>query len=144
VDFLTTEPQSERARLAALCATQWFIITPELAEEWFTPDCIYENRLAAHMQVQGPEKIYLELNNYRDVLDRFEGTLLNIAECGDAVLLEREELTFLKDGTSCMVPVMDSFQFRGNKIFAWREYWDLATLTNSIGLEAFFNPEIHG
>jgi limonene-1,2-epoxide hydrolase len=62
--------------------------------------------------------------------DRFEGTLLNIVEENDVVLLEREELTLLKDGSSVVVPVMDSFLMRDGKIAVWREYWDLAVLTN--------------
>ena len=132
MNFLTSKPESARAHLAARCATEWYDLTPELAREWFTADCLYENRIATPTRVTGPEAIYQTLDEYRGRCGRFEGTLLNIAETGDVVLLERDELTYLKSGVRCNVPVMDSFQFRGDQIFAWREYWDLATLTNYI------------
>jgi limonene-1,2-epoxide hydrolase len=48
------------------------------------------------------------------------------------VLLEREELTFLKNGRVCNLPVMDSFEVRDGKIARFREYWDLALLTKQL------------
>jgi len=64
--------------------------------------------------------------------DRFEGILLNIAESNNVVLLEREEVTYLKDGRSFSLPVMDSFTMRDGKIAMFREYWDVALLTNHL------------
>ena len=127
--FLTTSP-SPSARLAATCAVEWTVLTPELVRERFTEAAIYENRLSTPTIAKGPEKIYRVLDDDRTRTDRVEGTLLDIAESGDVVLLERDQMTYLKTGKSGMVPVMDSFQFRGNQISAWREYWDLATLTD--------------
>jgi len=118
--------------LTTRCALEWYILTPEMAREWFTEDAIYENRCDKGPTVQGPDEIYAILDAYRDMCDHFEGKLLNIVEEGDIVLLEREELTFLKDGSSVLVPVMDSFLMRDGKIAEWREYWDLAILTNRL------------
>jgi ketosteroid isomerase-like protein len=64
--------------------------------------------------------------------ERFEGVLLNILELDDVVLLEREEITHLKDGRSFTLPVMDSFKIRDGKIASFREYWDLALLTEHL------------
>lgn len=118
--------------LATRCALEWYILTPELAREWFTEDALYENRCDKGPTVQGPDEIYGILDAYRDMCDHFEGKLLNIVEEDSTILLEREELTFLKDGSSVLVPVMDSFVMRDGKIAVWREYWDLAILTNHL------------
>lgn len=123
---------SANKELASRCAVTWYILTPEMAREWFTEDAIYENRCDKGPTVQGPDEIYAILDAYRQMCDRFEGTLLNIVEENDVVLLERDELTFLKDGSSVVVPVMDSFLMRDGKIAVWREYWDLAVLTNHL------------
>jgi ketosteroid isomerase-like protein len=48
------------------------------------------------------------------------------------VLLEREEITHLKDGRAFCLPVMDSFEMRDGKIARFREYWDVALLTNHL------------
>jgi len=133
MEFLRTRPQSERAEFAARCATAWFTLTPALMNQWFAADAVYENRLSNPMVATGPEEILRTLIEYGNRVERCEGTLLNVAESGDVVLLERDEMTYLKNGRSTLVPVMDSFQFRGGQIFAWREYWDLATLTDYIG-----------
>jgi len=124
--------RSPNALLAARCALEWYDLTPEGAKEWFTEDCIYENRCNHGTLVHGPEEIYKLLQVYLKMCDRFEGILLNISESGDVVLLEREEVTYLKDGRSFSLPVMDSFTMRDGKISMFREYWDVALLTNHL------------
>jgi limonene-1,2-epoxide hydrolase len=122
--------RSPNAMRAARCALEWYDLTPEIAEEWFSDDCVYENRCNHGTLVEGPREIYELLQVYKNMCDRFEGILLNISEAGDVVLLEREEVTYLKDGRSFSLPVMDSFSMRDGKIALFREYWDVALLTN--------------
>jgi len=124
--------RSPNALRAARCALEWYDLTPEVAEELFTEDCIYENRCNHGTLVRGPQEIYKLLDVYRSMCDRFEGILLNIAESNNVVLLEREEVTYLKDGRSFSLPVMDSFTMRDGKIAMFREYWDVALLTNHL------------
>jgi limonene-1,2-epoxide hydrolase len=124
--------RSPNALLAARCALEWYDLTLEVAKEWFTEDCVYENRCNHGTLVKGPEEIYKLLIVYRNMCDRFEGILLNISESNDVVLLEREEVTYLKDGRSFSLPVMDSFTMRDGKIAMFREYWDVALLTNHL------------
>ena len=124
--------RSPGAMLAARCAVEWYELTPERAEEMFTDDCVYENRCDQGTLVHGPADIYELLDLYRSMCERFEGVLLNIVESGDIVLLEREEITHLKDGRSFTLPVMDSFKIRDGKIASFREYWDLALLTEHL------------
>ena len=124
--------RSPSAMLAARCALEWYELTPERAEEMFTDDCLYENRCDQGTLVHGPTDIYELLDLYRSMCERFEGVLLNIVQSGDVVLLEREEITHLKDGRSFTLPVMDSFKIRGGKIASFREYWDLALLTEHL------------
>jgi limonene-1,2-epoxide hydrolase len=118
--------------LAARCALEWYELTPERAEEMFTDDCVYENRCDQGTLVTGPAEIYEILDLYRSMCERFEGVLLNILEADNIVLLEREEITHLKDGQSFTLPVMDSFKIRDGKIASFREYWDLALLTEHL------------
>ncbi len=98
----------------------------------FAEDCVYENRCHQGTLVRGPAEIYKLLDVYRSMCERFEGVLLNITEADGVVLLEREEITHLKDGRSFCLPVMDSFQIREGKIASFREYWDLALLTKHL------------
>ncbi len=124
--------RSPDALLAARCALEWYELTPERAEEMFTDDCVYENRCTQGTHVKGSADIYKLLDVYRNMCDRFEGVLLNILEADGTVLLEREEITYLKDGRSFCLPVMDSFEIRDGKIASFREYWDLALLTQHL------------
>jgi limonene-1,2-epoxide hydrolase len=124
--------RSADASLAARCALEWYDLTPETAAEMFSDDCIYENRCDQGTLVKGPAEIYRLLDVYRSMCDRFEGVLLNILEADGIVLLEREEITRLKDGRSFTLPVMDSFRIRDGKIASFREYWDLALLTQHL------------
>jgi limonene-1,2-epoxide hydrolase len=124
--------RSPGALLAARCALEWYELTAEGAAEMFTEDCVYENRCDQGTLVKGPAEICELLELYRSMCDRFEGVLLNILEADGIVLLEREEITHLKDGRSFSLPIMDSFQIREGKIASFREYWDLALLTQHL------------
>ncbi len=123
---------SENKELAKRCALNWFELTPETARELFTEDAVYESVSDKGVRVTGPEEIYEILDVYRDMCDRFETRLLNAAEDGDVVLLERDEVTFLKNGKTVSVPVMSSIRIRDGKIALWRDYWDLAILMNHL------------
>ncbi|MBW2289180.1 MAG: nuclear transport factor 2 family protein [Deltaproteobacteria bacterium] len=124
--------RSPGAMLAANCALEWYELTPADAEVMFTADCVYQNRCDQGTLVVGPAEIYKLLDVYRSMCERFEGVLLNILEADGVVLLEREEITHLKDGRSFCLPVMDSFVIRDGKIASFREYWDLALLTQHL------------
>ncbi len=123
---------SANKELVKRCALTWYILTPEMAKEWFTEDAVYENRCDKGPTVKGPDEIYAILDVYRGMCERFEGKLINIVEEGDVILVEREELTFLKNGETVNLPVMDSFLMKDGKISEWREYWDLATLMDKL------------
>jgi len=123
---------SAKGELAQRCVLTWFTLTPEMAREWFTEDAVFESRSDKGIAVRGPSEIYTLLDVYRKMCDRFETRLLNVAENGDVVLLEREELTYLKNGDSVTVPVMTSILMRDGKIAVWRDYWDLAIVMNRL------------
>ena len=123
---------SDNKELAKRCALTWFELTPEMAREWFTEDAVYESRSDKGIAVKGPDEIYALLDLYRNQCDRFEYRLLNIAQNGDVVLLEREEITHLKNGKVVNVPVMSSILVRDGKIAIWRDYWDLAIIMNHL------------
>ena len=53
-------------------------------------------------------------------------------EEGD-LLLEGVE-NYEKNGRSVSVPYMASFLFRGDQIYLWRDYFDLATVERQVGM----------
>jgi limonene-1,2-epoxide hydrolase len=119
---------SANQELAKRCVLTWYTMTPDLAQQWFTEDAVYESRSDDGVAVRGPDEIYRLLDLYRKTCDHFENRLLNIAEAGDVVLLEREEITYLKNNSAVTVPVMTSVLIRDGQIALWRDYWDLAIL----------------
>jgi len=64
-------------------------------------------------------------------MDRIDWQLLSIAENGPKVLTERID-AFVINGRTVSLPVMGTFEIRGGKITAWRDYFDLATYVNQL------------
>jgi limonene-1,2-epoxide hydrolase len=64
-------------------------------------------------------------------MDRVDWQLLSIAENGPKVLTERID-AFVINGRTVSLPVMGTFEIRGGKITAWRDYFDLATYVNQL------------
>ena len=55
----------------------------------------------------------------------------NVLEKDDLLMLEGVE-NYEKNGRSVSVPYMASFEFRGDKIRLWRDYFDLATVERQL------------
>jgi limonene-1,2-epoxide hydrolase len=57
--------------------------------------------------------------------------ILHLAVNDNVVLTERvDSLTF--GGIAVALPVMGTFELRGDKVCAWRDYFDMAQITNAL------------
>ena len=58
--------------------------------------------------------------------------MLSIAENGNKVLTERVDNFVMMDDKPMSIAVMGTFEINDGKITAWRDYFDLATLTSQM------------
>ena len=89
---------------------------------YFTDDAIYHN-IPVDPAV-GREAIKATFAMFTTGVERIEFRILNIAAEGDTVLTERLDV-FVLPNVTIELPVMGTFEVRGGKIAAWRDYFDL-------------------
>jgi limonene-1,2-epoxide hydrolase len=65
-------------------------------------------------------------------IEAIEFRLINIAANGPIVMTERTDVFMLR-GRSFELPVMGSFEINGDKIHAWRDYFDTNQFTTRMG-----------
>jgi len=102
---------------------------------YFTEDAVYHNMPVPTDPTTGHDGIRRKLEPLFDACSRLEVKLSAIAGEGDRVLVERVEIWHFKSGEQARLPVMGTFDLQGEKIAAWREYWDLASLTPQLSEE---------
>ena len=89
---------------------------------YFTDDAVYHN-IPVEPAV-GPEAIKAVFSLFTTGVERMEFKILNIVGEGDVVLTERVDV-FVLPHTTIELPVMGTFEVQGDKIAAWRDYFDL-------------------
>jgi limonene-1,2-epoxide hydrolase len=90
--------------------------------EFFTDDAVYHNIPVA--PVTGRDAIRETIAGFTAAVDRVEFRVLNIAAIGAVVLTERVD-AFFTPTVAIELPVMGTFEVVGDKIAAWRDYFDL-------------------
>jgi limonene-1,2-epoxide hydrolase len=90
--------------------------------DYFTDDAVYHNIPVA--PVTGRDAIKATIAMFSTGVDQIEFRVRNIAADGDVVLTERVDVFVLPDRT-IELPVSGTFEVRGGKIAAWRDYFDL-------------------
>jgi len=96
--------------------------TPEELVEFFAEGAVYHN-----MPVEpavGREAILGLLHMFVTPAERVEFRVRNIVANSDVVLTERVDVFVLPNAT-IELPVMGTFEVKGRKIVAWRDYFDL-------------------
>ena len=89
----------------------------------FTDDAVYHNIPMA--PAEGVEAIRATIESFASNPDQtIEFRVLHVAAAGDVVLTERVDAFVLPDRT-VELPVMGAFEVRGERIAAWRDYFDL-------------------
>ncbi len=94
-----------------------------------TDDIVYDNipmeRLEGKAVVEPALRHGMELTGV-------DWEVLSIAENGNKVLTERIDNFLLPGDYKLVMPVMGTFEIENGKIRAWRDYFDLATLTSQM------------
>jgi len=89
----------------------------------FTDDAVYHNIPMA--PAEGVDAIRATIESFASNPDQtIEFRVLHVAAAGDVVLTERVDAFALPDRT-VELPVMGAFEVRGDRIAAWRDYFDL-------------------
>ncbi len=90
------------------------------------PDVFYHN--IPMQPLNGPEMVRAFAAPFLANCDRVEFETLHIAETSDgAVLTERVDRFFMKNGKTVSIRVMGAFEFNADgKLAKWRDYFDLA------------------
>ena len=96
--------------------------SPTELVDFFTDDAVYHN-IPIDPAV-GREAILALLNMFVATVERVEFRVRNLVADGNTVLTERVDVFHLPNGT-IELPVMGTFEVRGGKIAAWRDYFDL-------------------
>jgi limonene-1,2-epoxide hydrolase len=106
-----------RAELGA-----WSRLNVDEIVSYFAVDAIWDNvPLGA---VSGHEEIRKAVNGYVGRTAQGDIEILNLAVTGNVVLTERVD-HFVYDGRPVDARVMGAFEVNGDKITAWRDYFDV-------------------
>ena len=103
------------------CAT-WVKGDLDAIVEFFTDDAVYHNIPVA--PVTGKQAIRDTIAGFTAGVDSVEFRVLNIVADGNVVLTERVD-AFITPTVTIELPVMGAFELNGDKIAAWRDYFDL-------------------
>lgn len=90
--------------------------------ESFTDDAVYHNIPVA--PVTGKQAIRDTIAGFTAGVDTVEFRVHHIAAAGNVVLTERVD-AFITPSVTIELPVMGTFEVTGDKISAWRDYFDL-------------------
>ena len=93
---------------------------------YFTDDAVYHNIPVAPATGTAAIRNVLQMFLGQATFAEFE--VLNISAAGDVVLTERVD-RFEVGGKRIELPVMGTFEVKGGKIAAWRDYFDMAAWT---------------
>lgn len=97
---------------------------------FFAEDAVYHN---IPMEPQaGTEAIRTFIEGFMAMVDRIEFEILHLAVDGNVVLTERVD-TFVRPAGSVGLPVMGTFEVAGDRITAWRDYFDMVQVTAAFG-----------
>ena len=108
------------------CA-RWADPDPAQLAEYFTEDGIYHNMPMPPSQ--GRTAIQEFIAGFTAMCDGIDFVVHRQVADGDLVFNERTDIMRLKNGNRVELPVTGVFEIRDGKIAAWRDYFDMATVT---------------
>jgi len=112
--------------------TKWSTPDPEELAGYFAEDGVFHNMPMD--AVQGREAIKAFIAGFVTAFD-FDGVDFLVhrqVSDGNLVMNERTDVMRRKDGEPIRLPVTGVFEIENGKIKAWRDYFDMATVTNAI------------
>ena len=120
---MTTEP----AELVTEFCTLWANPDLETILSYFTEDAVYHNIPMA--PAEGLPAIRDLLPMMLDGMEGIDFIVHRQVADGSVVMNERTDVMRRTNGGRVELPVMGTFEVRDGRIAAWRDYFDLATVT---------------
>ena len=108
---------------------KWASPDPDELAGYFTEDAVYHN--IPMEAVQGREAIKVFIAGFTAAFDGIDFQIHRQVSDGNVVMNERTDTMRRKDGGEIPLPVMGVFEVVDGKIAKWRDYFDLATVTNA-------------
>ena len=112
-----TPEEVVRAELAA-----WHRLDLDEILSYFAPAAVWENVPIG--AVSGRDEIRREAERWLGQTGSFDAEIVNVAVAGNVVLTERVDHTEFQ-GAQYHARVMGAFEIDGDKITAWRDYFDM-------------------
>jgi limonene-1,2-epoxide hydrolase len=109
----------------------WAAPNPEQLAGYFTEDAVYHNIPMA--AVQGREAIKEFIAGFLAAFDGIDFQIHRQVSHGMVVMNERTDVMHRKGGGVIALPVMGVFEVVDGQIAAWRDYFDMATITSAFG-----------
>jgi limonene-1,2-epoxide hydrolase len=107
----------------------WSSPNPEKLAGFFTEDAVYHN--IPMDPVQGRDAIQQFIVGFVAAVEGIDFDVHRQVSDGTIVMNERTDVMRRKDGGEVRLPVMGVFEVRDDRIVAWRDYFDLATITKA-------------
>jgi limonene-1,2-epoxide hydrolase len=107
----------------------WAFPDPEKLASYFTEDAVYHN--IPMESIQGREAIKEFIAGFTAAYDGIDFIVHRQIGDGNLVMNERTDVLRRKDGVVVRLPVMGVFEIVDDRIAGWRDYFDLATITNA-------------
>jgi len=120
---MTTEPAELVTEFCAL----WANPDLETILSYFTEDAVYHNIPMA--PAEGLPEIRDLLPMMLDGMEGIDFVVHRQVADGNLVMNERTDVMRRTNGGRVELPVMGTFEVRDGRIAAWRDYFDLATVT---------------
>lgn len=111
------------ARIVEAFCESWSRLDLDEITGFLTPDAHYHNIPVD--PVEGVDAIRAFIGGFTAGVSSVEFEIRHIATEGDVVLTERLDVFRFEGGRTIELPVMGTFELRGGKIAAWRDYFDL-------------------
>jgi limonene-1,2-epoxide hydrolase len=108
---------------------RWTSPDPGELAAFFTEDAVYQNIPLPAVHGRAAIEDYI-----RDFLGNLEGIEFRVhrqVSMGDLVMNERTDVMRRAGGADIELPVMGVFEIADGRITAWRDYFDMATITNA-------------
>ncbi len=83
---------------------------------------------------EGHDAIRGHLNEVAGGIERLSFDVRTLVESGNVVTFERDDV-FTYNGKDARVPVVGIMEIEGNKVKAWREYFDGFTMGRAMGMD---------
>ena len=97
---------------------------------FFTDDAVYHN--IPLEPAKGKDAIRGVINTFLPMAKSLHFKVLHTASAGNVVFNERVDVFDLGNGKTISLPVAGVFEVTGNKISAWRDYFDMQMYTKQM------------